>query len=139
MILEWIQSPWIQPFSRPVREEDPPRLVAFPFDLAVAFFAHSRAAVFSFPLSPARRVWSVGAGGVLRKPWCLLRRRSLQKLVAWGKGLSLSWCVPLRRLIFLNRGGDLCESFLVLFCLGAGSYHSLGPRLLPNRHQGCAG
>ena len=50
MILEWIQSPWIQPFGRPVREEDPPRLVAFPFDLAVAFFARSRAAVFSFPI-----------------------------------------------------------------------------------------
>ena len=50
VILEWIQSPWIQPFGRPVREEDPPRLVAFPFDLAVAFFARSRAAVFSFPI-----------------------------------------------------------------------------------------
>ena len=50
MIFEWSQSPWIQPFDRPVREEDPPRLVAFPFDLAVAFFARSRAAVFSFPI-----------------------------------------------------------------------------------------
>ena len=50
MIIEWIQLPWIQPFGRPVREEDPPRLVAFPFDLAVAFFARSRAAVFSFPI-----------------------------------------------------------------------------------------
>ena len=50
MSFEWIQSPWIQPFGRPVREEDPPRLVAFPFDLAVAFFARSRAAVFSFPI-----------------------------------------------------------------------------------------
>ena len=50
MILEWIQSPWIQPLGRPDREEDPPRLVAFPFDLAVAFFAYSRAAVFSFPI-----------------------------------------------------------------------------------------
>ena len=48
MIVERIQSPWIQPFGRPVREEDPPRLVAFPFDLAVTFFARSRAAVFSF-------------------------------------------------------------------------------------------
>ena len=51
VILEWIQSPWIQPFGRPVREEDPPRLVAFPFDLAVAFFARSRAAVFSFTMA----------------------------------------------------------------------------------------
>ena len=50
MILKWIQSPWIQPFGRPVREEDPPRLVAFLFSFAVAFFARSRAAVFSFPI-----------------------------------------------------------------------------------------
>ena len=50
MIVERIQSPWIQPFGRPVREEDTPRLVAFPFDLAVAYFACSKAAVFSFPI-----------------------------------------------------------------------------------------
>ena len=50
MILEWIQSPWIQPLGRPDREEDPPRLVAFPFAFAVAFFARSRAAVFCFPI-----------------------------------------------------------------------------------------
>ena len=50
MIVERIQSPWIQPFGRPAREEDPPRLVAFPFAFAVAFFARSRAAVFSFPI-----------------------------------------------------------------------------------------
>ena len=50
MIAERIQSPWIQPFSRPAREEDPPRLVAFPFAFAVVFFARSRAAVFSFPI-----------------------------------------------------------------------------------------
>ena len=50
MIVERIQSPWIQPFGRPVREVDPPRLVAFPFDLVVAFFARSRAVVFSFPI-----------------------------------------------------------------------------------------
>ena len=49
-ILEWIQSPWIQPLGKPVREEDPPRLVAFPFDFAVAFFARSRAAVLSFTI-----------------------------------------------------------------------------------------
>ena len=48
MIVERIQSPWIQPFGRPVREEDPPRLAAFRFAFAVAFFARSRAAVFSF-------------------------------------------------------------------------------------------
>ena len=45
-----IQSPWIQPFDRPAREEDPPRLVTFPFAFVVAFFARSRAAVFSFPI-----------------------------------------------------------------------------------------
>ena len=50
MSFEWIQSPWIQPFGRPVREEDPPRLAAFRFAFAVAFFARSRAAVFSFPI-----------------------------------------------------------------------------------------
>ena len=61
MIVERIQSPWIQPFGRPVREEDPPRLVAFPFDLAVAFFARSRAAVFSFPIV---------AGETRTERWC---------------------------------------------------------------------
>ena len=50
MILEWIQSPWIQPFARLARGEDPPRLVAFPFAFAVAFFARSKAAVFSFTI-----------------------------------------------------------------------------------------
>ena len=50
MIVERIQSTWIQPFGRPVREEDPPRLVAFPFDLAVAFFSRSRATIFSFTI-----------------------------------------------------------------------------------------
>ena len=50
MIVERIQSPWIQPCGRPDHDEDPPRLVAFPFDLAVAFFTRSRAAVFSFPI-----------------------------------------------------------------------------------------
>ena len=50
MIVERIQSPWIRPFGRPVPEEDPPRLVAFPFAFAVAFFARSRATIFSFPI-----------------------------------------------------------------------------------------
>ena len=49
-MVDWIQSPWIQPFGRPAREEDPPRLVAFPFAFAVAFFDRSRAAGFSFPI-----------------------------------------------------------------------------------------
>ena len=61
-IVERIQSPWIQPFGRPAREEDPPRLVDFPFAFVVAFFARSRATVFSFPIVPGetrseRRRW----------------------------------------------------------------------------------
>ena len=63
MIVERIQSPWIQPFGRPVREEDPPRLVAFPFNLAVALFARSRAAVLSFPIAagePRTERWRWG-------------------------------------------------------------------------------
>ena len=49
-IAERIRLPWIQPFGRPAREEDPPRLVAFPFAFVVAFFARSRVVVFSFPI-----------------------------------------------------------------------------------------
>ena len=41
---------WIEPCGRPALEEDPPRLVAFPFDFAVAFFARSRAVVLSFTI-----------------------------------------------------------------------------------------
>ena len=47
-MVERIQSPWIQPCGRPDRDEDPPRLVALPFTFAVAFFARSKAAIFSF-------------------------------------------------------------------------------------------
>ena len=49
-MLERVQSPWIQPCGRPDRDEDPPRLVALPFAFAVAFFARSKAAVFSFTI-----------------------------------------------------------------------------------------
>ena len=49
-MVERIQSPWIQPCGRPDRDEDPPRLVALPFAFAVAFFARSKAAVFSFTI-----------------------------------------------------------------------------------------
>ena len=50
MIVERIQSPWIQPCGRPDRDEDPPRLGALPFAFTVAFFARSRAAVLSFTI-----------------------------------------------------------------------------------------
>ena len=49
-IVDRIQSPWIQPRGRPDLDEDPPRLDFFPFAFAVAFFARSRAAIFSFPI-----------------------------------------------------------------------------------------
>ena len=51
MIVERIQSPWIQPGGRPDLDEDPPRLVRLPFAFAVAFFARSSATVFSFPMT----------------------------------------------------------------------------------------
>ena len=49
-MVERIQSPWIQPCDRRDRDEDPPRLGALPFACAVAFFARSKAAVFSFTI-----------------------------------------------------------------------------------------
>ena len=56
-MVERIHSPWIQPCGRPARDEDPLRLVALPFALAVAFFARSKAAIFSFTIivSEARK------------------------------------------------------------------------------------
>ena len=53
MMVDWIQSPWTQPFSRRDLDEDPPRLVDLPFAFSVAdaFFAHSSAAVFSFTMA----------------------------------------------------------------------------------------
>ena len=77
--------------------------------------------------------------GALRRPWRLLRRWGLRKLVSWGKGLFRSQCAPLRRLILLSRGGDLRDSFLVLLCLDTGSSRGFGPMLLPNCHQSRAG
>ena len=49
MMVDWIQSPWTQPFGRRDLDEDPPRLVDLPFAFSVAdaFFARSSAAVFS--------------------------------------------------------------------------------------------
>ena len=49
-MVERIQYPWIQPCGRQDRDEDPPRLGALPFACTVAFFARSKAAVFSFTI-----------------------------------------------------------------------------------------
>ena len=49
-MVERIQSPWIQPCGRPDRDEDLPRLVTLPFAFAVAFFARSKATIFSFTI-----------------------------------------------------------------------------------------
>ena len=49
-MVERIQSPWIQPCGRLDHDEELPRLVALPFAFAVAFFARSKAAVFSFTI-----------------------------------------------------------------------------------------
>ena len=52
MMVDWIQSPWTQPFGRRDLDEDPPRLVDLPFAFSVAdaFFARSNAAVFSLTM-----------------------------------------------------------------------------------------
>ena len=52
MMVDWIQSPWTQPFGRRDLDEDPPRLVDLPFAFsdADAFFARSGAAVFSLAM-----------------------------------------------------------------------------------------
>ena len=51
-MVDWIQSPWTQPFGRRDLDEDPPRLVDLPFAFSVAdaFFARSSAAVFSLTM-----------------------------------------------------------------------------------------
>ena len=53
MMVDWIQSPWTQPFGRQDLDEDPPRLVDLPFAFSVAdaFFARSNAAVFSLTMA----------------------------------------------------------------------------------------
>ena len=52
MMVDWIQSPWTQPFGRRDLDEDPRRLVDLPFAFsgADAFFARSSAAVFSLAM-----------------------------------------------------------------------------------------
>ena len=61
VMVERIQSPWTQPFGRRDLDEDPPRLDALPFafPVAVALFACSKAAVFSFAIiaGEARKEW----------------------------------------------------------------------------------
>ena len=63
-MVERIQSPWIQPYGRRDRDEDPPRLGALPFACVVAFFTRSKAAVFAFTIvadeaGTEQRRWAV--------------------------------------------------------------------------------
>ena len=53
MMVDWIQSPWTQPFGRRDLDEDPPWLVDHPFAFSVAdaFFVRSSAAVFSLTMA----------------------------------------------------------------------------------------
>ena len=48
MMVERIQSPWIQPCGKRDCDEDPPRLVALPFTFVVACYARSKVTVLSF-------------------------------------------------------------------------------------------
>ena len=68
-MVERIQSPWIQPCGRRDRDEDPPRLVALPFAfaVAVAFFARSKAAVFSFTIVTGEAREEQMSGGKSRR------------------------------------------------------------------------
>ena len=63
MMVDWIQSPWTQPFGRRDLDEDPLRLVDLPFAFSVAdaFFACSSAAVFSLTMA---------AGGTREEKLC---------------------------------------------------------------------
>ena len=63
MMVDWIQSPWTQPFGRRDLDEDPPRLVDLPFAFsdADAFLARSSAAVFSLAMV---------AGEMREGKWC---------------------------------------------------------------------
>ena len=63
MMVDWIQSPWTQPFGRQDLDEDPPRLVDLPFAFSVAdaFFARSSAAVFSLTMA---------TGKAREEEWC---------------------------------------------------------------------
>ena len=64
-MVEQIQSPWTQPLGRRDLDEDPPRLdgLPFAFPVAVAFFARSKAAIYSFTIvvGEAREEW-IGGG-----------------------------------------------------------------------------
>ena len=62
-MVDWIQSPWTQPFGRRDLDEDPPRLVDLPFAFsdADAFLARSSAAVFSLAMV---------AGEMREGKWC---------------------------------------------------------------------
>ena len=63
MMVDWIQSPWTQPFGRRDLDEDPPRLVDLPFAFsdADAFFVRSSAAVVALAMV---------AGELREGKWC---------------------------------------------------------------------
>ena len=63
MMVDWIQSPWTQPFGRRDLDEDPSRLVDLPFAFSIvdAFFARFSAAVFSLTMA---------AGGTREEKLC---------------------------------------------------------------------
>ena len=63
MMVDWIQSPWTQPFGRRDLDEDPLRVVDLPFAFsdADAFLARSSAAVFSLAMV---------AGEMREGKWC---------------------------------------------------------------------
>ena len=63
MMVDWIQSPWTQPFGRRDLDEDPPWLVDLPFAFSVAdaFFARSSAAIFSLTMA---------SSGAREEKWC---------------------------------------------------------------------
>ena len=70
MMVDWIQSPWTQPFGRRDLDKDPLRLVVLPFAFPVAdaFFARSSAAVFSLTMA---------AGGRARRSYAEARASAL--------------------------------------------------------------
>ena len=79
MMVDWIQSPWTQPFGRRDLDEDPPRLVDLPFAFSVAdaFFARSNAAVFSLTMAASEtREEKLCGGESERAGW---RRREHRK------------------------------------------------------------
>ena len=84
LVVDWIQSPWTQPFGRRDLDEDPLRLVDLPFAfsavdafaVADAFFARSNAAVFSLTMAAGEVREGELCGGESKR---VGRRRGEQK------------------------------------------------------------